>query len=70
METVTVSPKFQILIPKSVRAELDIRSGEKMAMIEKNGILYVIPNKKMKESRGMISGLDTRNLRYENERFG
>ncbi|PIU21080.1 MAG: AbrB family transcriptional regulator [Candidatus Diapherotrites archaeon CG08_land_8_20_14_0_20_34_12] len=70
METVTVSPKFQILIPKSVRAELNIKSGEKLTMIEKNGVLYVIPNKKIKESRGMISGLDTRNLRYENERFG
>jgi len=70
MDTVTVSPKFQIVLPKMIRRELEIKAGEKMAVVEKGGIIQLIPVGKIREARGIAKGISTRELRDESERFG
>ena len=42
METVTVSPKFQVVIPETIRNHLEIHPGEKVVMLEKNGVIHII----------------------------
>ena len=68
MEFVTVSCKSQVVIPEKVRREAGIKPGDKMAVIVKNRIIYYVPIKPLEATKGMISGLDTKNLRAEHDR--
>ncbi len=69
MSIVTVSSKFQITIPKEVRVKLHIRSGQKLSMIVKGGILYLLPQASLKELEGFVKGIDTSNIRDEEDRY-
>jgi AbrB family looped-hinge helix DNA binding protein len=59
METVTVSPKFQVVIPRDARRALGIRSGQKVQVIVYEGRLELIPVKPVKKMRGFAKGIDT-----------
>jgi len=59
MENVVVSSKFQIVIPKKVRQNLDIRSGQKMQVIGYNNRVVFIPLHPIQEARGSLKGIDT-----------
>ncbi len=59
MSVVTVSPKFQIVIPRDVRKSLGIRAGEKVCVMEYDGRIALIPIKPMKKMRGAFKGMDT-----------
>lgn len=63
METVTVSPKFQVVIPRSVRDALDIHPGEKIQVLQYNDRIEFIPLKDMKKMRGFLKGIDTSVIR-------
>lgn len=58
METVTVSPKFQVVIPRSVRDLLKIRPGQKVRVFLYEGRIECIPVKPLKRMRGFLRGLD------------
>ena len=59
MTSVTVSPKFQVVIPKSVRESMGIVSGQKIQMLTYGDRIELIPIKPMKELRGFLKGIDT-----------
>lgn len=63
MTAVTVSPKYQIVIPKEIRESMGIVSGQKVQMISYQGRIEVIPLKPMKDMRGFLKGIDTNVLR-------
>lgn len=63
METVTVSPMYQAVIPERVREEFHIRAGDRMAVIVKHGILHYVPVRPFDQTKGMTPGLDTKGLR-------
>jgi AbrB family looped-hinge helix DNA binding protein len=67
METVTVSKKYQVVIPEKVRKHAGIKPGDKMLAITKHGIIQYIPVRPIKETEGFIPGLDTKNLRDESD---
>jgi AbrB family looped-hinge helix DNA binding protein len=67
--TVKVSSKYQIVIPQDVRERIELKPGQDVVIIEKDGIIHVIPLKPMKEMRGFAKGIDTTNLRDEEDRF-
>ena len=69
METVTVSRKYQIVIPEKLREAANIKPGDKMVAIAKHGILQYVPVRPLKQTKGMILGLDTKDLRDKAERF-
>lgn len=58
METVTVSPKYQVVIPRSVRERLDIRPGQQMQVIPYEDRIEVIPVRPARELRGFLSNLE------------
>jgi AbrB family looped-hinge helix DNA binding protein len=60
MATVTVSPKFQVVIPRDVREELGIKAGQKMQLIALDNRLELIPVRSAKSMRGFLKGLDMR----------
>ena len=65
MQTVTVSPKFQVVIPKSVRESLHLRPGQKMQVIEYEGRVEFIPERDISEMRGFLKGINTKFEREE-----
>ena len=69
MGTVKLSSKFQVVIPRDVREKLDLKPGQKIVVIEKGGVLHLIPQKPMKEMKGFVKGIDTGKLRNEEDRF-
>ena len=66
---VKVSSKYQIVIPRDVRERIELKPGQDVVIIEKDGVIHVIPLKPMKEMRGFAKGIDTTNLRDEEDRF-
>ena len=69
MGTVTLSSKFQVVIPRDVREKLNLKPGQKIVVIEKDGVLHLIPQKPMKEMRGFVKNINTQELRDEEDRF-
>ena len=68
MATTTVSPKYQVVIPKEVREKLHLKSGQKMSVVTKGGIIYFVPEKPLESFRGFLRGIDTKDIREENDR--
>jgi AbrB family looped-hinge helix DNA binding protein len=65
MQTVILSPKYQIVIPKTVREALHLRPGQKMQVIEYAGRVELIPERDIKELRGFLKGINTEFKREE-----
>jgi len=59
MQSVTVSPKYQVVIPKTVREALHLRPGQKMQIVEYDGRIELIPERDIKELRGFLKGINT-----------
>jgi AbrB family looped-hinge helix DNA binding protein len=59
MNTVTVSPKFQIVIPKTLRESLEIKPGQKIHALRYGNRIELIPIRPLTEARGFLKGLDT-----------
>ena len=59
MTAVTVSPKYQVVIPKEVRESMGIFSGQKMQVLTYQNRIELIPIKPMKKLKGFLKGIDT-----------
>jgi AbrB family looped-hinge helix DNA binding protein len=59
MIAVTVSPKYQIVIPKEVRESMGIFSGQKIQVLTYQNRIELIPIKPMKKLKGFLKGIDT-----------
>ena len=65
MQSVTVSPKYQVVIPKTVRETLNVRPGQKLQVIEYAGRIELVPECDIRELRGFIKGINTAFSREE-----
>ena len=63
METVTISPKFQVVIPRHIREQLALVPGQKVQTLMYENRIELIPLRPMKQMRGFLKGLDTRVVR-------
>ncbi|MCP4188084.1 MAG: AbrB/MazE/SpoVT family DNA-binding domain-containing protein [Gammaproteobacteria bacterium] len=59
MTAVTVSPKYQVVIPKEVRESMGIFSGQKIQVLTYQNRIELIPIKPMKKMKGFLKGIDT-----------
>ncbi|MBW6465744.1 MAG: AbrB/MazE/SpoVT family DNA-binding domain-containing protein [Brevefilum sp.] len=59
MDRVTVSTKYQVVIPKRVRDRLGIKPGQKIQVIPYMGRIELIPVKHIRDGRGFLAGMDT-----------
>ena len=59
MEIVTISPKFQVVIPKSIRERLKLRSGQKVQAILYDDRIELVPVRPAKAMKGFLKGIDT-----------
>jgi AbrB family looped-hinge helix DNA binding protein len=60
MEAVTLSPKYQIVIPHNVRESMNIKPGAKIQVIQYENRLELIPIRDPKSLRGFLRGIDTK----------
>jgi AbrB family looped-hinge helix DNA binding protein len=58
MNTVTLSPKFQVVIPRAIRTALGLKPGEKFRVIRLGERVEFIPLRKARELRGFLKGID------------
>lgn len=63
MTTVTISPKFQIVIPKEVRESMHIKAGAKIVMVPLGNLIYLVPMRPLKDLEGKLKGIDTTIIR-------
>ncbi len=68
MQAVTISPKFQVVIPRSVRDAMGLEPGLKMQVMTYAGRIELIPERGMKEMRGFLKGMNT-SLKREKDRL-
>lgn len=59
MHTVTISPKFQVVIPQAVREAMGLRSGEKAHVISYRNRIEIIPLRDIRKLRGYLKGINT-----------
>jgi AbrB family looped-hinge helix DNA binding protein len=59
MEVVTISPKFQVVIPRSVRERLNLSPGQKVQALVYDGRVELIPMRPARALRGFLRGIDT-----------
>ncbi|HEX9861519.1 MAG TPA: AbrB/MazE/SpoVT family DNA-binding domain-containing protein [Nitrospirota bacterium] len=69
MSTTTVSPKFQIVIPKEVREQLHIKSGQKLSVLVIKGVMHILPVEPLEKLEGFLKGMDSSDIRDEEDRF-
>jgi AbrB family looped-hinge helix DNA binding protein len=70
MDTVTVSPKFQVVIPQSVRESVGVKPGDRMVVLQKGDVIYLVRVGDIKSMKGFAKGVSSKGVRDESERFG
>lgn len=63
METVTISPKFQVVIPKGIRERLELKAGQKVQAILYEDRIELVPIRPIRTMKGFLKGIDTDVLR-------
>ena len=67
MDTVTISPKFQVVLPRRLREELGLKPGGKMRVIRYGDCIELLPARKAADLRGFLKGMDT-SIRRDRDR--
>lgn len=70
MDTVTISPKYQVVIPQEVRESAGIKPGDCMVVLQKGDVIYLVKVRNLKDAKGFLGRrISTKGLRDESERF-
>ena len=65
----TISSKFQVVIPKQAREHLKLQPKQKLTVIEKDGMLIMLPQRPLKALRGIAAGANVSDCRDKKDRF-
>ena len=68
MTQVTVSSKYQVVIPKEIRRQVPLRTGQKLAVIVKEGTITLLPDRPLGSFRGFLKSMPTTTLREKQDR--
>jgi len=60
MQTIKISPKYQVVIPRNVREAMDLKPGTRLQVVQFEDRIELIPLRSAKSLRGSLPGLDTR----------
>jgi AbrB family looped-hinge helix DNA binding protein len=69
MPRVTLSPKFQIVVPREIRERLGLRPGQQISLSERAGTITAIPDQPLEKFRGILKGMPRKGLRDKRERM-
>jgi len=68
MDAVTVSPKYQVVIPRAIRERAGIKVGEKLQVISFDDRIELVRIRAMRKTRGFLQGSDATFVRDEDDR--
>jgi len=68
MDTVTISPKYQVVIPREIREKWNVKPGQKVRFIIYGNRLEIVPVRDIKEARGFLKGMSSNIEREEEDR--
>lgn len=68
MTRVTVSSKYQVVIPTGIRQAMNIRKGQTMSMLNMGGVIELVPDRDIRQMRGAFPQLTLDNIRDESDR--
>jgi len=63
MATATLSPKVQIVIPKEVREKLHLSPRQRLHVVEKGGVITLVPEVPLRSLKGALKGMSKTDLR-------
>ena len=69
MARATISPKYQVVIPKEIREEVPLVAGQVLQVIAKNGVITLIPDRPLSALRGFARGIRTEGFRDKRDRL-
>ena len=69
METATLSTKYQLVIPRRIRERMGLVPGTRLTVLEKGGVLYLVPERPIRTRRGIARGTSPRGLREKKDRL-
>ncbi len=68
MATTTISSKFQVVIPKEVRDKLHLMPRQRLLVVEKGGVITLVPEVPLKSLKGALRGMTTTHVREKQDR--
>ena len=69
METVTLSSKYQLVLPRGARERLQLRPGMRITVLDKGGVIFLVPERPIRAYRGIVSGASAKGLRDKKDRL-
>ncbi len=69
MTQVTVSTKYQVVIPKEVRKQMPVHTGQKFTIVVKEGTITLVPDRPLSQMRGFLKGMSGAVHREKRDRF-
>jgi len=66
---VTISSKYQIVIPRDIRKQLKLKVGQKLSVIASGNAITLVPDTPLAEMRGFLRGMDKNEIREDEERI-
>ena len=69
MAMTKISPKFQIVIPKEVRDKLHLVPSQRLQIVEKGGVITLVPEVPLKSLKGTLKGMSKTDLREKKDRL-
>ena len=69
MSMTTISPKFQIVIPKDVREKLHLIPQQRLQVLEKGGVITLAPPVPLKSLKGALKGMSKTGIREKKDRL-
>jgi AbrB family looped-hinge helix DNA binding protein len=68
METVTLSSKYQLVLPRGARERLQLRPGMRITVLDKGGVIFLVPERPLRAYRGIAQGVSPKGLREKKDR--
>ena len=68
METVTLSTKYQLVVPRGARERLQLRPGMRITVLDKGGVIFLVPERPLRAYRGIATGVSPKGLREKKDR--
>jgi AbrB family looped-hinge helix DNA binding protein len=69
METVTLSSKYQLVLPRGTRERLQLRPGMRITVLDKGGVIFLVPERPLRSFRGIVRGVRVKGLREKKDRL-
>ena len=69
METVTLSSKYQLVLPRATRERLRLQPGMKLTVVSKGNVIFLVPARPMRAFRGVARGASSQGLREKKDRL-